>query len=298
MSHTPSPLRFPGGKTSILRMISKVVKDNGLERGHYVEPYAGGCGLALSLMFGGYVHELHLNDIDRSIFTFWKMVVRHTERFIAKIRETPITMEEWYKQRSIQDNREAAEDFDLGFSTFYLNRTNRSGIILKAGVIGGYQQQGQYKMDCRFNKDGLIERIRRIAKYKHRIHLHNLDAVDFIQEIDIELPANTFYFIDPPYYKKGHTLYTNFYNPDDHKQLADIVLGLKNPWVLTYDDSPVIQNLYETQNQFRFNINYSAACKRVGSELLIASNALNIARNLDDYGCCLTEVCPKNRAHA
>ena len=271
-------------------MISKIVKDNGLERGHYVEPYAGGCGLALSLMFGGYVHELHLNDIDSSIFMFWQMITRHTERFIEKIRETPITIGEWYNQRSIQRNSETAEDFDLAFSTFYLNRTNRSGIISKAGVIGGYKQQGQYKMDCRFNKDGLIKRIRRIAKYKHRIHLHNLDAVDFIQKIDIELPGNTFYFIDPPYYKKGHTLYTNFYKPDDHKQLADIVLRLKRPWVLTYDDSPAIQHLYGTQNQFRFNINYSAARKRVGSELLITSNALNLARDLNNYGFGLTEV--------
>ena len=294
MPQTPSPLRFPGGKTSIWRMISKIVKDNGLERGHYVEPYAGGCGLALSLMFGGYVHELHLNDIDRSIFKFWEMITCHTEQFIAKIRETPITMEEWYKQRLIQKNRETAEDFGLGFSTFYLNRTNRSGIILKAGVIGGYQQQSQYKMDCRFNKDALIKKIRRIAKYKHRIHLYNLDAVDFMQKIDVELPENTFYFVDPPYYTKGHTLYTNFYRPDDHKLLADIVLGLRHPWVLTYDNSPATQRLYSTQNQFRFNVNYSAARKRVGEELLIASNGLNLEGNLDDYGCSLKKICSKN----
>ncbi len=151
-------------------------------------------------------------------------------------------------------------------------------------------------MDCRFNKDSLIEKIRRIAKYKHRIHLYNLDAVDFMQKIDVELPENTFYFVDPPYYKKGHTLYTNFYRQDDHKLLTNIILSLKHPWILTYDNSPAIQHLYRTQNQFQFNVNYSAARKRVGEELLIASNGLNLKRNLDDYGCSLKKICSKDSA--
>ena len=246
-----------------------------------MEPYAGGCGLALSLMFRGYVHELYLNDIDRSIFTFWETIIHHTDKFIDKVRETPITMEEWCKQRLIQENRENVDNFDLGFSTFYLNRTNRSGIILKAGVIGGHHQQGKYKLDCRFNKDRLIEKICRIAKYKHRIHLYNMDAVDFIEEIDDKLPRNAFYFIDPPYCKKGSTLYTNFYEPDDHEQVSSKILDLKRPWVLTYDDSTIIQRLYRTQRQFRFNVSYSAARKRVGTELLIASNKLNLIRDLE-----------------
>lgn len=231
--------------------------------------------MALSLMFRGYVHELYLNDIDRSIVAFWKAIIHHTDRLVAKIRETPITMEEWHRQRFIQRERENVEDFDLGFSTFYLNRTNRSGIILKAGVIGGHHQQGKYKLDCRFNKDRLIEKILRIAKYKHRINLYNSDAVNFIEEVDDKLPKNAFYFIDPPYYTKGSTLYTNFYKPDDHAQVANRILDLKRPWVLTYDDSAIIQHLYRTQRQFRFNVSYSAARKRVGTELLIASNELN-----------------------
>ena len=284
MPNTPSPLRFPGGKTSIWRMIAKILTDNALEKGHYVEPYAGGCGLALSLMFRGYVHELYLNDIDRSIFTFWKAIIHHTDRFIAKVQETPVTMEEWHKQRSIQETGKNAKDFDLGFSTFYLNRTNRSGIILKSGVIGGYHQQGKYKLDCRFNKDRLVEKIRRIAKYKHRIHLYNLDALEFIEKMDDKLPGDTFYFIDPPYYVKGSALYTNFYELHDHEQVASRILGLKRPWVLTYDNSPIIRNLYRTRRQFKFNVSYSAARKRIGTELLITSNLLSSVEDLETVG--------------
>lgn len=278
MAQTPSPLRYPGGKTSIWKMISEIIKDNNLEQGHYIEPYAGGCGLALSLMFRGYVHELHLNDIDRSIYCFWMAIVNNTEKFIKKIENTDITIKEWYKQREIQEDKDSASDFDLAFSSFFLNRTNRSGVILKAGVIGGFSQDGEYKLDCRFNKEGLIEKIRRIKKYKHRIHFYNMDAVDFIKMTRSFIPQkNSFYCIDPPYFAKGSTLYTNSYEPRDHAKIAKLLLGLKRPWVLTYDDVTEIQELYREKRQYRFNLNYSAAHKRVGTELLVASDDILIS---------------------
>jgi len=280
MPTTPSPLRYPGGKTSILKMASTIIQANGLDKGHYAEPYAGGCGLALSLMFKGYVHELHLNDLDRSIWSFWDAIINQTDRFIESIIETPITMDEWYKQRTIQQNKGAADNFELAFSSFFLNRTNRSGVILKAGVIGGYKQEGQYKLDCRFNKQALIEKIRRIEKYKHRIHLYNLDAIDFINQTNQSLPDNSFYCIDPPYYSKGQTLYTNFYEPEDHEKLSKVITKLKRPWILTYDNSPEIQHLYRQRNQYRFNINYTAANKRIGTELLIAGKGVIIPDSL------------------
>ena len=280
MAQTPSPLRYPGGKTSIWPLISKIISDNGLSKGHYCEPYAGGCGLALTLLFNGFVHELHLNDIDRSIYCFWDAVLNRPKDFIARIQETEITIDEWYLQRSVQENKDLAGDFDLAFSSFFLNRTNRSGVILKAGVIGGLQQNGSYKLDCRFNKDGLIEKIRRIQKYKHRINIYNNDAVDFINESNRLLTRNTVFCVDPPYFVKGSTLYTNFYEPDDHKKIADTLNSLNRPWLLTYDNSPAIQDLYSERRQHRFNLNYSAAHKRIGTELLIVSDEIILSKDL------------------
>jgi DNA adenine methylase len=281
MPQTPSPLRYPGGKSSIQGMVSKIIQANNLEKGHYAEPYAGGCGLALSLMFKGYVHEIHLNDLDRSISSFWDAIINQTDRFIDKIIDTPVTMDEWYKQRAIQENKQVVDSFDLGFSTFFLNRTNRSGIILKAGVIGGFKQDGEYKLDCRFNKEGLISKIKRIEKYKHRIHLYNLDAIDFINQTHKELPLNSFYCIDPPYYVKGSTLYTSFYKPEDHQVLSKVILELNRPWILTYDNSLEIQKLYRRNRQYRFNLNYTAAHKRIGTELLVVSKKLKIPDTLN-----------------
>jgi len=284
MPVTPSPLRYPGGKTSILKMVSKIIDDNNLGEGDYAEPYAGGAGLALSLLFNDVVNEIHLNDIDRSIWCFWSAVLDHTEQFIEKIESTEITIEEWHYQRHIQQNVNEFSNFEVAFSSFFLNRTNRSGIILKAGVIGGLKQEGVYKLDCRFNKVGLIKRIRLIQQYRHRIHLYNQDAVDFIIDTNRDLPKNSLYCIDPPYYVKGSTLYTNFYQPDDHKSLSDTILRLERPWILTYDHSPEIQKLYPSKPQYTFNLNYSAATKRKGTELLITSDKIKICDSLELVG--------------
>lgn len=280
MARTPSPLRYPGGKASILNMTSKILFANDLKAGHYAEPYAGGAGLALSLMFKGVVHELHLNDLDRSIWSFWYVLLNETERFIEEVTETPVTMDVWYKQRYVQENKDEFTDFELAFSSFFLNRTNRSGIILKAGVIGGKEQLGKYKLNCRFNKDDLIERIRRISKYAHRIHLYNIDAIDFLKETNKSLPTSSFYCIDPPYYVKGGTLYTNSYEAKDHKKVRDAIDELDHPWMLTYDNVEAIQYLYAHRQRFKFNLNYSAATKRVGTELLVTSDNLIVPHEL------------------
>ncbi|TDF34558.1 DNA adenine methylase [Alteromonadaceae bacterium M269] len=281
MPQTPSPLRYPGGKTAIWPLISKIISDNELTRGHYCEPYAGGCGLALTLLMNGFVHDLHLNDLDRSIFCFWDAILNNTDDFVEKVLNTEVTIEEWHRQRAVQENKDTADDFELAYSSFFLNRCNRSGVILKAGVIGGLSQNGNYKLDCRFNKAGLIERIRRIEKYKHRIHIYNDDAVDFINNTNQFLPDNAVYCVDPPYFVKGSTLYTNFYKPEDHQHIANTLNNLNRSWILTYDNSPAIQSLYNHRRQHRFNLNYSAAHKRIGTELLIVSDDIVLSDELN-----------------
>lgn len=279
MSSSYSPLRYPGGKTAIFDIVSQFIRTNKLQRRHYAEPYAGGAGLALKLLFNGFVSDIHLNDIDRGIWAFWDIVLNQNQKFVDKINATPITMEEWYKQKNVIEFPENHEDFMLGFATFFLNRTNRSGIIKNAGVIGGKKQNGNYKLDCRFNKDDLTNRITRIAKYKNRIHLTNQDALDFMNVSEKTLPKETFFCIDPPYFNKGSSLYTNFYEKGDHSQIADAILELKRPWILTYDNVAEIKDLYMARRQFEFNLKYSANIKRVGTELLIASEDLHIPQS-------------------
>jgi len=279
MPVTYTPLRYPGGKTAIYPMVSNIIQHNLLKGCKYAEPYAGGGGLALSLLFKGIAKEIHLNDLDRSIWAFWDSILNRTAEFIDKLERTSVTIDEWYLQREIQNNKNSADILDLGFSSFFLNRTNRSGIILKAGVIGGLQQKGNYKIDCRFNKNNLKEKILKIKQYRDKIKLYNQDAVDFIRDIDEEPEGDFFIYIDPPYFEKGSSLYANFYDDNDHACLCDFISSIKTSWILTYDDAEKIKKLYEKNKIYKYYLNYSVARKRLGAELLICSDNINIPQN-------------------
>ncbi len=278
-----SPLRYPGGKTSLYPLVTSLLRDNKLERRHYAEPFAGGCGLALALLYGGHVSDIHINDVDSSIWAFWHSVLNHVEEIVNMIASTPVTVDEWRHQRAIYLAQDERDSLALGFAAFFLNRTNRSGIIKNAGVIGGVQQDGPYKIDCRFNRENLIRRVRRVAKYRSRIHLTKYDALKFLDKVCRDLSAETFFCIDPPYLKKGASLYTNYYSQRDHRDLAAKVLSIQNPWVITYDDDPFISDLYRNRRQYTFDIGYSLETKRQATELLIAGKGLRIPSDIRSW---------------
>ncbi len=282
MAFSTSPLRYPGGKTCLHDLTSQILRLNDLHRGTYAEPYAGGCGLALTLLFGGHVAEIHINDLDPSIWAFWNSALEDTDALIDKVNRTKVTVAEWRRQRQIHLAMDVSRPLELGFSAFFLNRTNRSGIIKGAGVIGGLKQDGDYPIDCRYNKSDLTHRIERVSKYKDCITLTRLDAIAFLKRAATKLPKDTFFCIDPPYFSKGKKLYTNAYSPADHSKVARAVLALDRPWIVTYDDTPEIRAHYQVRRQFRFDINYSVQTKRIGTELLIASKGLRLPDTVKD----------------
>ena len=270
MTKSFSPLRYPGGKGQMYDTIVQILQDNHLENCNYIEPFAGGAGVALKLLSNGIVKSITLNDFDLSIYAFWYSILYDTERFIRKIITVEINMQEWKKQRIIQLEKENVPLFDLGFSTFFLNRTNRSGII-KGGVIGGKNQDSFYKMDCRFNKKRLIALIEKISTLKDKITIYNLDAEDFIIQVK---QKNSFYFIDPPYFCKGKQLYTNFFKPEDHLSLfKTIQKNLKNrSWIVTYDKCDEIYQIYKKQKYRIMSLNYSAQNKKKAEEYMFCKN--------------------------
>lgn len=276
MGSSISPLRYPGGKAKIYNQIAELLKKNNKLKITYIEPFAGGCGLALMLLKNNIVSSLFLNDIDKSIFCFWKSVLKYNSELCQMIDSAILTLEEREIQKSIQINKEKIntrkkEDvLKLGFSTFYLNRVNRSGII-NAGVIGGINQNGNYKMDCRFNKKKLIEKIQEIYTYRDKIRFYNLDVIDFLQRIK---KKDSFIFFDPPYYNKGKDLYVNFYEHDDHLNLASKISKLRNDWIVSYDNVDEIKNMYSQFRQKEFDITYTLENKRKAKEIIIFSNTL------------------------
>ena len=273
-----SPLRYPGGKGKVADYFKQIFKENLLYDGVYVEPYAGGASVALSLLFNEYASKIIINDIDRSIFAFWYSVLNKTDRFCRLIKDIPLTIDTWEAQKKIQEEKNRHGLLKVGFSTFFLNRTNRSG-ILGAGVIGGRQQTGKWKIDARYNKAELINRIERIAYYKDKIELHNSDAVELVKSLRKKLPKNTLFYFDPPYYVKGKDLYLNYYDDSDHKEIATEINKVnKQKWIVTYDNVQPIRELYKNYRQVKYTLNYSAAKANKGEEVMIFSDNIYIAK--------------------
>ncbi|WP_312226216.1 DNA adenine methylase [Stutzerimonas nitrititolerans] len=278
MPVTDSPLRYPGGKTQLAPLVVDIARANNVYGGVYAEPFAGGAGIAWRLLLNGDMTEVWLNDIDPAIYAFWKTAVHSPDDLCNRIEKTEITMAEWHKQRSIlQDGN--ARLADLAFATIFLNRTNRSG-ILKGGVIGGKEQQGDYKLDCRFNRSDLIHKIQRIHLYREVIQVTRLDAEKCLKKWEKSLPKRGLINIDPPYYAQGRDLYLSFYNPEDHARLATLVRSMKAPWMLTYDDVPQIESLYAGMPTYRKALTYYAQVKRRASELLVLSPKLKCPETL------------------
>lgn len=272
MPVTNSPLRYPGGKTQLSPFVIELLRANNLYGGVYAEPFAGGAGIAWRLLLNGDVTEVWINDIDPALYAFWNTVVHNPDPLCERIRRTKVTMTQWHRQRRVLHDP-ASTQLELAYATLFLNRTNRSG-ILKGGVIGGKEQLGNYKLDCRFNKDELIRKIQRIHIYREVIKVTCLDAEKCLRNWAKTLPPRGLINIDPPYFAQGQDLYLSFYSPSDHARLAKLVRSLTVPWMLTYDDVPEIESLYTGLPLYRKGLTYYAQVKRRASELLVLAPQL------------------------
>lgn len=270
-----SPLRYPGGKLKVVDYIKRMFEVNDIIGGTYIEPYAGGASVALSLLFSKYASRIKINDIDRSIYAFWHSVLNETDAFCRLIADTPVNMNSWNVQREVQKRKMDVDLLSLGFSTFFMNRTNRSG-ILNGGVIGGKEQTGNYLIDARYNKKDLIERIEHIAGYADLVDLTSMDAVELIKRYKRTPAAKTLVYLDPPYYIKGRDLYLNYYNNDDHRAIAEVIKKYKGKWIISYDAVPFISELYQDFRQKEYYLSYSAGNPSKGKEIMVYSEGLTI----------------------
>lgn len=272
-----SPLRYPGGKGCIFKFMSQFLKDNNMVGIDYAEPYAGGAGLALMLMMDEYVGDIFINDLDPSIYAFWYILLNRPDSLCEWIESVPVTVERWKYYKQVQTEYKTVDLFELAKSTFFLNRTNVSG-VLSGGVIGGINQTGKFKIDARFNKAELISRIRNIHFFSHRIHLSNYDGIDFVKGLE-KRKNELLVYLDPPYYKKGSDLYMNAFSEDDHRQLSTFVLTMRNKWIISYDNQEFIKHLYEKEYKVLYQLSQCAS-NRVGDEILILDKRLHLNDSL------------------
>lgn len=279
-----TPLRYPGGKGKLATYIKAIIAENDLLGCAYAEVYAGGAGVAMELLLENYVSSIYINDLNIQVYSFWHSVLNNTDELCKLINDTPVCMAEWYKQKEAYAlPLSKASHLERGFATFFLNRTNRSG-ILNAGVIGGKEQSGIWKLDARYTKADLIDRIEAIAARKKDIKLTRMDALQFITGRLPLFGDDAFTYLDPPYYVKGAGLYDNSYGHEDHEAVAKAMKRLRRRhWVVSYDDTPAIRAMYSSFSFVSYNLSYSAAKRYKGSEVMYFSKNL-ILPNLEDYG--------------
>lgn len=264
-----SPLRYPGGKGKLAPFMGLMIKKMNIQGGTYIEPFAGGAGVALMLLMEGHVDNIVINDYDKAIYSVWRAIVNEPENLVDRIMQTPVNIDEWKKQKEIYMVQNRKYSLDLAFATFFLNRTNRSG-ILKSGPIGGFEQNGNYGIDARYNADKLVERIRAIAEYKKHIKVYNKEIVSFIVNVLPDYGQNSLTYFDPPYFNKGPELYKNFFDKEDHAKIAQLILDrVPGNWIITYDDTPEIIELYGQQCIRRYDLNYSVANTGKSSEVIV-----------------------------
>jgi DNA adenine methylase len=266
---TLSPLRYPGGKAALAGLFGDIIEALGIDHPRYIEPYAGGAGAGIALLRRGMVEHLVVNDIDPAVHAFWRSVVDETSRFVDLVASTPLTINEWQKQRDIYRAQDENDRLRLGFAFFFLNRTNRSG-ILNAGVIGGQRQEGKYKLDARYNRETLIRRLTAIGDLADRITVMDLDGRTVIQRYAQD--DCTLMYIDPPYVQAGSQLYLNGFDGRDHAALAAVINAIDRAhWIVTYDKTTLVESLYRLHFQCHLELTYSARYPGQAQELLFAS---------------------------
>lgn len=272
MPCTPSPLRYPGGKTKLYSLVRSLIEANQLIGETYVEPFAGGAGLAIKLLLNGDVKRIVLNDFDPAIYAFWHAVLHDSESLCRFVETVDVTIPEWEKQRNIYLNQGSYSSIDVAKAVLFLNRTNVSGVIT-GGVIGGKEQTGKYDISARFNRVELMRKIKAIASYADRIDLYNLDATEFISN---RLPHyyKVFVNFDPPYVEKGGQLYKNSFTEADHENLRDCIARCRRKWIVTYDVCDLVSKLYRNYRGGKIDIYYSAKDVRKAKEFIFFSDNL------------------------
>lgn len=271
-----SPLRYPGGKAALVPFVKKIITANSLIGGEYIEPYAGGAAVAIELLASEFVTKVHINDYNPGVHAFWYAVLNKTEELLRLIQDTPVTLETRAAVKAIHLESKDPVSVELGFATFFLNRVNRSGVIT-GGVIGGLAQTGNYLMDCRYNKPDLIKRIEFIARYRNRVQLTNLDALDLLSSLSFDFNPKHLLYLDPPYFHKGSQLYSSYYRAVDHAMIADKLRSLDTvKWMVSYDGCSEIEELFSGLKRLDYNLAYTANGSTTGRELMFFSSHLDV----------------------
>jgi len=271
-----SLFRYPGGKAKLAKIIAGNLSDFLVKHPNYEyrEPMVGGASIALMLLAHPSVKKVWINDKDYSIACIWTAVTQYPDQLCNKIslfKPSVESFHEFQKFLKSEKSEKSVDVIDVAFKKIALHQISYSGLGTKSGgPLGGSEQDSEYTIDCRWNPRTIISRIKRLHKIL-KLKLRYGICTSYDYEILLDSPENAVLYLDPPYFVKGDELYEVGFSKDDHKRLADMLVNLQSPWVLSYDDCEEIRKLYDWAVCREVSANYTINQSRQKTELLICS---------------------------
>jgi len=279
-----SPLRYPGSKKRLVLYLCEIIKYNKLNPDVLIEPFAGGGNIALHFLLNQIVNKAIIADKDKLIYSFWNVLFSNPDYLIDFIKKVKVNLNNFYRYKEMARNFENYEEEKLAEACIYLNRTSFSGIMTDiVGPLGGKNQQSQYKIDCRFNKKTLIEKMKYISSLSRNVIVLSFDWKDTIKYAqdwvrNKKRLDRLFFYFDPPFFNKANDLYRCYFNKEEHKQLYEEIICLNYDWVLSYDNAPEIRRLYSNDKYITMHMevpySINSHAKRIEKELIITPLAL------------------------
>ncbi|MHB8449091.1 MAG: DNA adenine methylase [Mycobacteriales bacterium] len=269
-----SPLRYPGGKGRLAPYLARVLASQSTTIDTYCEPYAGGAGAGLQLLSDGHVGKLIINDLNPGIAAFWRSVFFATDELQARVDGCVVDIDNWHQQRKVYVTGDDHDDLTLGFATFFLNRTNRSG-ILNARPIGGLEQTGNWLIDARFNKSDLLQRIQLLGELAAQVDVRQERAIELIRTLN-RRSRPVLLYVDPPYVVPGEELYMTDHSWAEHQKLERVLTKSPHLWILTYDADDRTRELYRDFRCLRFGISHTAQVQKVGREFMFFGRGMRV----------------------
>ena len=270
-----SPLRYPGGKRKLAPMLAHLLLLAGRKPKLFIEPFAGGAAVSIALLEQGLIEAIALADRDPLIAGFWSVVFSpQASKLADRIYDTAISVKEWDRQRK----SDPTDPVEIAFKCLYLNRTSFSGSLMdRTGPIGGARQKGAYKIDCRFNRSVLAERVLELSRLSSHVAFVRCQGyrATFAQMRRRADGSSALWYLDPPFFNKAKRLYRYSFEPQEHEDLADQLDTLPGEWVLSYDDVPQARQMYQAHPGFAVvNLQYTArvddGARLVSSEVLVS----------------------------
>lgn len=243
-----SPLRYPGSKRKMIPAIRQLIEANEPPPKLFVEPFCGGGSVSLGLLELDAVETVLLADLDPLVSAFWSEATKNGEALVKDMRKLDVTVDQWDYWRKVQPRSDRCR----ALKCLFLNRTTFSGIVgSNAGPIGGRAQKSEYKIDCRFNKDALADRILNVKRLADEGRIIGVLSSRWQSTIEGARwraaeyePKATVFYLDPPYIQKAEKLYELAFAEHDHESLASHLLATEHRWILSYDAEPLIRRLY------------------------------------------------------